>query len=320
MNEPRKDDERLSALLEGRVTGPERDALLAHLSASEDDYEVFVDTAEILEALEEEDARAAAGAAAPDAPRVPAGTVPDAPASAAPADVIPLRRPARGRWRSPWTQLAMAAGVAGVLLASSQEWRARSTWAADPMRLAERVAMPAGWADTLLWGTRSGTPVGSRNARAAQAGALLVDLAVAIRAHDAETTASLAATLRDYEPGAGEDAPLAQIQAGASAPPESLQPLLARATDQLGEVLGAEDHLRLGAWTEAARLAAAARQEEFFSARASRVMLRRAEGLTTGDAAAQAALRQVRELVDAEPRDWAAIAPALDALMRELAS
>ena len=61
MTEPIKDDERLSALVEGRVAGPEREELLAHLSTSEDDYEVFTDTVEILSALEEEDAGEAQG-------------------------------------------------------------------------------------------------------------------------------------------------------------------------------------------------------------------------------------------------------------------
>ncbi|HEX5869668.1 MAG TPA: zf-HC2 domain-containing protein, partial [Longimicrobium sp.] len=60
MKEHRKDDERLSALLQGQLSGPERDELLAHLAASDDDYEVFNDAVEILGALEEQDARTAA--------------------------------------------------------------------------------------------------------------------------------------------------------------------------------------------------------------------------------------------------------------------
>ena len=318
MKEPNNDDERLSALLEGRVQGQQREELLAHLSTNEDDYAVFTSTARVLRALEEEDARAAAGAAATDEPRS-TGAEPDGPVSAASADIIPLRRPARRGWRSP--QLAMAVAVAGVLLVSSLVWRGQSAGAADPVRLAARVeGLPAGWVDTLPWGARSGTPVGSRNAQAAQAGALLVDLAVAIRARDTATTVSLASTLlRAYEPGTGQGTPLAQIEARAGAPPDSLQPLLARATDRLGNVLG-ENHLRLGAWTEAARLAANARDGAFFDDRASRVMLRRAGGLTAGDAAAQTALLEVRALVDAEPRSWASIQYALKELMSALAS
>src|SRR5688500_9453018 len=60
VKEPNKDDEQLSALLEGRVHGQQREELLAHVSANDDDYAVFTDTASVLRALEEEDARAAA--------------------------------------------------------------------------------------------------------------------------------------------------------------------------------------------------------------------------------------------------------------------
>ncbi|HEU0299187.1 MAG TPA: helix-turn-helix transcriptional regulator [Longimicrobium sp.] len=48
-------DEQLAALAEGGVTGGRRDELLAHLAGSEEDYDVFTDTVEVLGALEEED-------------------------------------------------------------------------------------------------------------------------------------------------------------------------------------------------------------------------------------------------------------------------
>ena len=48
------------ALLQGQLTGPERDELLAHLAASDDDYEVFNEAVEILAAVEAPAAPAAA--------------------------------------------------------------------------------------------------------------------------------------------------------------------------------------------------------------------------------------------------------------------
>lgn len=58
------DDERLAALLEGRLQSEERDALLAHLAADEgEDFYVFANTARVLREMEEEAAeeRAALG-------------------------------------------------------------------------------------------------------------------------------------------------------------------------------------------------------------------------------------------------------------------
>lgn len=59
MRQPEHDDERLAALLDGRLQGPEREALLAYLAAADEDFEVFAATAAILLAAEEQDAREA---------------------------------------------------------------------------------------------------------------------------------------------------------------------------------------------------------------------------------------------------------------------
>jgi hypothetical protein len=42
------DDERIAALLDRRLTGPERDAMLAHLAVACEDYDVFTGTADVL--------------------------------------------------------------------------------------------------------------------------------------------------------------------------------------------------------------------------------------------------------------------------------
>ncbi|HEX2202609.1 MAG TPA: hypothetical protein VHG91_04910 [Longimicrobium sp.] len=55
MKEPERDDERLSALLAGRLEGPERDELLAHLSTADEDIEVFAHAAAILREMEDEE-------------------------------------------------------------------------------------------------------------------------------------------------------------------------------------------------------------------------------------------------------------------------
>lgn len=49
------DDERLAALLAGRLLGAERDELLAYLATADEDYEVFANTAGMLREMEQED-------------------------------------------------------------------------------------------------------------------------------------------------------------------------------------------------------------------------------------------------------------------------
>ena len=70
MKQPVPDDERLSALLDGRLSDREREELLAHLAVPGDDLEVFAETAAILREMEAEDALAREAGTLP----VPAGT------------------------------------------------------------------------------------------------------------------------------------------------------------------------------------------------------------------------------------------------------
>ncbi|HST58231.1 MAG TPA: hypothetical protein VLK84_06085, partial [Longimicrobium sp.] len=54
VREPIHDDERLAALLDGRLTGEEREELLAYLSVADEEYQILAGTAAILLAVEEE--------------------------------------------------------------------------------------------------------------------------------------------------------------------------------------------------------------------------------------------------------------------------
>ena len=57
------DDQRIGALLDGRLDGVEREAALMDLAASEDDGTVFYDTAAVLREAEEAEAAEAGGVA-----------------------------------------------------------------------------------------------------------------------------------------------------------------------------------------------------------------------------------------------------------------
>lgn len=308
MKEHRKDDERLSALLQGQLSGPERDELLAHLAASDDDYEVFNDAVEILAALEEQDARTAA--------------------AEEPAPVIPMPQPQRP-WRPPTRWLAQAAVIAGVALVSTLALRGRTPAGGDPVWLAEAVhapgqGLPEGWLDESLWpGPRGGAASGeSDRAAAAQAGAMLVELAVAVQTGDTTNIRLAATQLRRFQPVGSAATTLRQIQDSPGAPPEVLKELVEDATNQLAKQFEDDDtYLQLGAWTRGALFAAAAGDEDFFRGGASRGMLRRTERLTRDDEVAHAAAEKVRDTLAADgPPDWATLRTDLTALLREIAS
>ena len=52
---PAGGSERVGSLLDGRLSGPARDSALAEVAASDDDYEVFADTAAVLREAESEE-------------------------------------------------------------------------------------------------------------------------------------------------------------------------------------------------------------------------------------------------------------------------
>lgn len=300
MKEPREDDERLAALLEGRVEGAQREDLLARLAEADDDYEVFTDTGAVLRALEEEDARAGQPVAGPS-----------------------MRR---GGWRSPGRRTAIAvAGTLVLLLAVGLVLRGRDASSAHhPLQLAMRAdpagqGLPEGWEIPPPSGaTRGPGRAAAREARAVRAGAMLVDLFIAVRTRNTERTRVLAAQLIAHSaPGASTGTPLGQIAANPGAPPDSLNALLGRATERLTHL--GRDALELGAWLEAARLAAAAQNAAFFDDGASRDMLRRAERLAGDNESARAAVTQVRAALSAEgaPR-WEALGTGLKAVLAEI--
>jgi hypothetical protein len=216
--------------------------------------------------------------------------------------------------------------IAGIALVSALALQrlGRAPGAAEPVQLAARLdgGLPAGWTNDRPWETvRGGATSGERNALAAQAGAMLMQLAVAVQSGDREQTETIATQMvARFDRGAGADTPLPQIASRAGAPPDSLQALLQQATTRLETARG-RDHLRLGAWVEAARLAANARDEPFFSADNTQAALDHAEKQTRGDDAARAALTQVRAALPAGGTpEWGSLEAGLKTLLGEIAS
>jgi hypothetical protein len=304
------EDEWVAAFLDGRVDERERADMLARLTTDDEAYEHFAATAAILreaEATEDADAGAAA-----HEDRRDRGVVPLHPGK--PATAV--------RW------LALAAGIAALALAGPALWP-RVSSAADPVRLAARLerverGLPAGWNQPPPWSAPRGDGVPDhpsaeeKAARAARAGALLVDLSVAVRGRDAARTRLLAEQVTQrFDPQARRNGALRRFEEGAGGPPERLEPLVAKAADRVAAKLGREA-LERGAWTEAARLAADRQDAGFFRDRGTGPMLDR---LAATDPPARAAVQRVRRLLaEADPPPWNALADALRALSRAIAS
>lgn len=279
MNDP----ERLAALLDGRLKGREREEAIARLAASDEDFEAYADALAISAELNAEEEE---------------GVTP----------IAPRRRAPARRW------LAMAAVLAAVALAP---WLwTRFAARTDAARFAAQIeagGLPAGW-DASPWGaTRGAGDALSPEARAARLGARLVDLELAVRARgpEAAALASETAMLLEGIPASGPTATIyREIARRAGEPPEQLEPLLEQGRDMV-PLLAGEERVELGAWTEAARIAAARRDRDFFESS----QLERIAGTAGLEPPARAALERIRAALESDPADLPAVGREATALL-----
>lgn len=316
LNGSQIDPERLGALLDRRLTGRERAELLAQLAAGEG-LEVFADALAVTDELEREDAQRidaarpvdASVATPEDARVIPVAT---APAMAEEARVIPFRAPERRRAWLAGPRLALAATVAAVAIGVTA-WglSRRGADSDDPGRYAAilaRPGLPAGW-DAAPWtAVRAPDATLDPRTRAVRLGARLTDLQAAVEARDAAGTGQAAADVRvlmDPLPAAGPVVAIyREVEGRAGEPAEALEPALARGRQSAARLAG-EEAVALGAWAEAARLAAARHDAAFFRARATRDALDRATRVDGLPTAAREALDRLR--ASSDPPDWTAL-------------
>lgn len=276
------DQERIAALLDGRLGARERDELLARLAESDDDLALLADAAAVSGELEEEGA----------------GTEPARADGDEVAGVVPLHTR-----RRPWARRALAvAAVAAGLAVVPLLWMQRGGRGADadatPVVLlaADGAGLPAGW-EARPWGTTrgAGDPL-TEPARAVRVGALLTDLELAVRGRDpaAARLAGEVALLLDAIPAAG---PVAaryyDIEERAGEAPERLLPLLAAGRGEAATMVGAE-RMEVGEWAEAGRIAAASRDAAFFRAPETAEAFGRAAAVAGLPAEARDALERLR--------------------------
>jgi hypothetical protein len=154
-------------------------------------------------------------------------------------------------------------------------------------------------------------------------GARLTDLELAVRARDAATTALLAADIAALLQDVPASGPLAavyrEIARRAGEPADRLEPLVAQGRDSIAQILG-ENFVALGAWVEAARVAAARRDAGFFRSRVTSAVLDRTTKHPSLDEQARGSLQQIRSAIRAEGApDWSALERELLGVLQALA-
>lgn len=316
----------LSRFIDRTMDDPERERALAHLSASDEDAGLLADAAWMLGDLEAEDGTVHdARTDAEDAEPVGAGAGAD-------ATVIPLRPPSAQRARPrrvPVRWLALAAVLAGVLLVPLALFRSGGRGEAGGDFVALLANRQAGlserWTDDRPWSTTRGGGGFIDNHLAARLGALNTDLALAVAAGQAEQTELLALQIEvmvgdsDIPASGMAAAPYGQIAARAGEPAAALAPLLAEGRRSIAALVDG-DAFDLGAWAEAARIAASRQDAAFFRARESRRMLDRAAGLDSLDAPTRASVDALGAAARAGGQpDWPALKTHADQLLRHLA-
>jgi hypothetical protein len=235
----RVDPERLAALLDGRLSGAERDAVLAQLGMSADDLEIMADAV----AVESELAEMAE------------------PPSVVPVVSLAERRASKTR---PVIWVAIAAGL--VLVAIPLARRANGFDIAGFTSIVARDSIPAGWVEQGSVVTR-----GAGAASAAELGMLATDLRVAASRdiEGAKRVAGRMATILLRVPQtAGAATKLDSLSSGRMAMSTTAADVANASIVKLHPIID-RDIFAGAAWLRAGWLASAAHDSEFFNARES---------------------------------------------------
>jgi hypothetical protein len=221
------------------------------------------------------------------------------------------------RWLAAAAVLATLALVP-VLRSRANAWRDPSRLAALAMQRGE--PLPADWGPASAYRGAGGT--GENTGVAARIGALHVDLVVSAAAGDTARVSLLAGRVeRLFENVSVSDAVAAdygELKASSTLSRRELLRRLAAVRADAADITD-PDYFALGAWTEAARLAARRRDSAFFAARESREALERAASLEELGPDMKAPVTRLRAIQDQGAAiDWARIEVDLASLQRRL--
>jgi hypothetical protein len=221
------------------------------------------------------------------------------------------------RWLAAAAVLAVIALVP-VLRSRANAWRNPSRLAALAMQPGE--SLPADWGPASV--NRGPGDAGENTGIAAKIGALHVDLVVSAAAGDTARVSLLAGRveglLEDVSVSDAVAADYGELKASSTLSRRELLRRLAAVRADAADITD-PDYFALGAWTEAARLAARRRDSAFFATRESRKALERAASLEELDDATKAAVARLRTIQDqGAVNDWARVEGDLNFLQRRL--
>lgn len=296
-------------------------------SLSDEDLSLFAEAVALQREMEEATAAAAADPGPQDVPGseapAPVPIEPARPVNEEPiAGVVPMRRSSR-RISRVWTGLAAAAVIAAIAVPFLRRSGAGLGEPTEYVALLsdQGASLPQG-IDTRSWGLgrgTGGTPDELR--RAAQVGAYVVDLQIAIDNNDAVSVTTFAARVDKVLQGLGARGPVAARQfreLESNTDPRALRADFAAAVDAAEDAVD-EDHYALGAWAETARVAALREDAAFFRSDGWRTSLDRAERTLEDGPEARAAIQRIRAATEAGPPAWPQLRSAIDDLFRAIA-
>ena len=296
----RIDPERLAALIDGRLSKPERDALLAELDQSPAAMEVFADAVGALP------------------PQDSANSAPHVSSTGAPADRLLSRR----AWQSGLV-IALAAVLAIAIVPLVGQSMKPEEGLPLTQILAARAPLPATGAMLLVSPWTEVRGIGDilpASGRAVRLGARIVAFDVLVRMRD--TTAGRVsreiARLLDEFPGGSIAA--AEFRSMAGAPIDSITGAQRERSAELAEQAAGPSHVRAGAWLQVALVAAAVQDSAFFRSAATHKEFAAMQSLALDNSRATGALARLAGWTSPAPLDWSAIEPALTEALRVLAS
>ena len=235
------------------------------------------------------------------------------------------KQPRASRQPGLWREIAIAI-VAIAAIALALQYSKRSRTPEEPPTINSIVAsLPAEANESREWRERpwpqftSANQSVSRRGRAVRVGALLVELEVLAANGDsaaAKVAAQVGELFGDYPNGSATVAAyraLADVEAVADS---AKRADAARAAETLAGVT----EVRLGAWLEAARIAAVRNDTAFFSRPDTWSTLWIARGVAGEDANTRASVTVLSAYIAEPQRDARRLSVALDALLRALAN
>jgi hypothetical protein len=315
MTKPEIDPERIAALLDGRLSGHEREVLLSELASSPEQLALLADASMIAEELRLSSSPPDSGSAADNRDAIRRLV-----ATEAAAPHLSLVTARQRRWKPAWS-----AAVAAALLIVIAPWvlrrsgfRGESAVPGGSAIARVEPSIPVGWDGTPWSVTRGASAALTPRARAVRVGARLADLELTVAAGDSVSRGIVDDIIALVEgvPLSGSVTQVYEVlRDSIGVAPSQLTPLVERGYDGVSALLGRSD-VALGRWLETARIAAVRRNNAFFTSAQTTQMLRDLKATAVGQQAQDALSRVAAMLPVSTATDWSSLEAATTELLR----